>query len=58
MANAAAAGALADLVAARRVDSLLVERIDGTPVLEHRGPVAAALETAGFSRTPRGLRLR
>ncbi len=58
MANAAAAGALADLVAARRVDSFLVERIDGTPALEHRDAVAAALEAAGFSRTPRGLRLR
>jgi ATP-dependent helicase Lhr and Lhr-like helicase len=57
--NSAASGALADLVAARRVDSLLVERIDGVPVLERRACItAAALEAAGFSRTPRGLRLR
>jgi ATP-dependent Lhr-like helicase len=50
------------LVAARRVASILVERIDGTPALEPRaggpGPVGAALSDAGFVRTPRGMRLR
>lgn len=57
-ANAAAA-ALAELVTRRRVPALLVERIDGVPVLEMRdSPVVEALTTAGFSRTPRGLRLR
>jgi ATP-dependent Lhr-like helicase len=60
-ADHAAAAALADLVAARRVASILVERIDGTPALQpHDGParVADALREAGFARTPRGMRLR
>ncbi len=63
-ADHAAAVALADLVAARRVASILVERIDGVPALQRQGgpgPVAdalAALSEAGFVRTPRGLRLR
>lgn len=57
-ANAAAA-ALAELVTRRRVPALLVERVDGVPVLEARDSfVVEALTTAGFSRTPRGLRLR
>ena len=55
----AAAAALADLVTGRRIAALLVERIDGVPVLENRAsPAATALVVAGFSRTPRGLRLR
>jgi ATP-dependent helicase Lhr and Lhr-like helicase len=54
-----AAGALAELVTSRRVDALLVERIDGLSVLDVRdSPVVTALTDAGFSRTPRGLRLR
>lgn len=58
-ANHAAAVALADLVAARRVDSLVVERVNGVPVLQlHDSRVHAALTDAGFARTPRGLRLR
>ena len=59
-ADHAAAMALADLVAAGRVASILVERVDGVPVLHPGGPspVAAALAEAGFARTPRGLRLR
>ncbi|MCV7401849.1 ATP-dependent helicase [Mycobacterium fragae] len=58
-ANHAAAVALADLVAAGRVDSLLVERVNGVPALQlHDSPVHAALTDAGFARTPRGLRLR
>jgi ATP-dependent helicase Lhr and Lhr-like helicase len=60
-AHHAAAMALADLVAARRVASILVERVDGVPSLRpHSGPspVADALSEAGFVRTPRGLRLR
>ncbi|MGV0834420.1 ATP-dependent helicase [Mycolicibacterium thermoresistibile] len=62
-AHVAAAAALADLVAARRVPSLLVERINGSPVLDPgAGPVRAAVQDAltgaGFARTPRGLRLR
>lgn len=59
-ASHAAAAALADLVAARRVASILVERVDGVPVLQPGGPtsVTGALVEAGFVRTPRGLRLR
>ncbi|OBI56151.1 ATP-dependent helicase [Mycobacterium sp. E787] len=53
----AAAAALADLVAARRVASILVERIDGAPALQG-GRVGEALSDAGFARTPRGMRLR
>lgn len=55
----AAAGALARLIADRRVDGILVERVDGVPVLElHDSPTLDALTEAGFSRTPRGLRMR
>ncbi|CAN5198090.1 ATP-dependent helicase [soil metagenome] len=55
----AAAAALAELVTSRRIDSLLVERINGVSVLDVRdSPVVGALTDAGFSRTPRGLRLR
>jgi ATP-dependent Lhr-like helicase len=55
----AAAAALADLVAAGRIGSILVERVNGVPVLQLQdSPVHAALTGAGFARTPRGLRLR
>ena len=59
----AAAAALADLVGVGRVPGLLVERINGAAVLDHRADpdrtaVQDALTGAGFSRTPRGLRLR
>jgi ATP-dependent Lhr-like helicase len=60
-ADHAAAMALADLIAARRVASILVERVDGVPALQPHGrpgPVTDALAEAGFVRTPRGLRLR
>jgi ATP-dependent helicase Lhr and Lhr-like helicase len=62
-ANNAAAAALADLVGAGRAASLLVEKVNGVPVLEpgaegDRAAVHAALTGAGFVRTPRGLRLR
>ncbi len=57
-----AAVALADLVAAGRVASILVERIDGVTALHPQAsgpsPVTAALSEAGFMRTPRGMRLR
>ncbi|WP_441962055.1 ATP-dependent helicase [Mycolicibacterium houstonense] len=58
-----AAGALADLVSTGRMPALLVERINGVAVLdpgvdEDRATVQDALIGAGFSRTPRGLRLR
>ncbi|AFM16045.1 Lhr-like helicase [Mycolicibacterium chubuense NBB4] len=55
----AAAAALAELVTRQRVPALLVERVDGVPVLEQRDSVVAeSLVQAGFSRTPRGLRMR
>ncbi len=62
-AQRAAAGALAELVSAGQIGGLLVEKVDGVPVLEpsptqERAEVAAALADAGFVRTPRGLRLR
>jgi ATP-dependent helicase Lhr and Lhr-like helicase len=62
-AHAAAAAALAELVGAGRIGSLLVEKVNGVPVLEavaegERGAVHDALIGAGFARTPRGLRLR
>nr|WP_208852600.1 ATP-dependent helicase [Mycobacterium timonense] len=60
-AHQAAATALADLVASRRVAGMLVERIDGVPALAPRadgsGPLSALTE-AGFHTTPRGMRLR
>ncbi|RUP06441.1 MAG: ATP-dependent helicase [Mycobacterium sp.] len=60
-ASHAAAVALAELVSSRRVPALLVERANGVSVLTPEGPATAALDAlveAGFSRTPRGLRLR
>jgi len=59
-ANHAAAVALADLVGARQVSSILIERINGASVLssEVSATVVTALADAGFARTPRGLRLR
>jgi len=62
-AHHAAAMALAELVAARRVASILVERIDGAPALQPRTAeqetaALAGLVEAGFVRTPRGMRLR
>jgi ATP-dependent Lhr-like helicase len=62
-AHHAAGAALADLVAKGRVPSLLVEKVDGAPVLDptaggRHAAVQQALTEAGFSRTPRGMRLR
>ena len=62
-AHHAAAGALAALVSAGRIQSLLVEKVNGEPVLApgaegEAAAVVAALTGAGFSRTPRGVRLR
>jgi ATP-dependent Lhr-like helicase len=59
----AAAAALAELVSGRHLQSMLVERVNGVPVLEpgadaQRAIVHDALIGSGFSRTPRGLRLR
>jgi ATP-dependent Lhr-like helicase len=60
----AAAAALADLVTARRMESILVERVNGAPALQphtESSPAATAVSgliDAGFARTPRGMRLR
>lgn len=52
----AAADALAELVRSGRVDSLVIDRVDGESV--HGNTFAGFLTDAGFSDTPRGLRLR
>ena len=62
-AHIVAGAAVAELVTAGRVPSFLVEKVNGVSVLEpgaegQRGAVQEALLGAGFSRTPRGLRLR
>ena len=59
-ANRAAAVALAELVAAGQVNSILIERINSASVLapEVAATAVTALTDAGFARTPRGLRLR
>jgi ATP-dependent Lhr-like helicase len=62
-AHIVAGAAVAELVTAGRVPSFLVEKVNGVSVLEpgaegQRGAVKEALLGAGFSRTPRGLRLR
>ncbi|WP_298803932.1 DEAD/DEAH box helicase [uncultured Pseudokineococcus sp.] len=54
----AAARALVTAVRDGGLGQLLVQRADGEPVLAATGGVAAALEGAGFTPTPRGLRLR
>ncbi|WP_432421011.1 Lhr family helicase [Nocardia cyriacigeorgica] len=48
--------ALAALVHERRVDSLVIDRVDGESV--HGNTFATFLTDAGFAATPRGLRLR
>ena len=55
---ARAAAGLADAVARGALGRLTVERADGQQLLGSDHPLAAALETAGFHATPRGLRLR
>lgn len=52
----AGATALAELVYSGRVDSLVIDRVDGESV--HGNTFAGFLTEAGFSDTPRGLRLR
>ncbi|RBO85620.1 ATP-dependent Lhr-like helicase [Nocardia puris] len=52
----AAAAALAGLVRHRKVDSLVIDRVDGESV--HGNTFATFLTEAGFAATPRGLRLR
>jgi ATP-dependent Lhr-like helicase len=62
-ANRAAGAALAELVAGRLLQSLLVEKVNGGSVLDpapddRLAVVRDALTASGFARTPRGLRLR
>ena len=54
----AAADALALAVREGALGRLTVERADGAGVLTADHPLAAALATAGFHATPRGLRIR
>ncbi len=54
---ARAASAIADAVRSGALGKLVVERTDGASV-HGGGPLATALESAGFRVTPRGLRLR
>ena len=58
-----AATSLAELVRSGRVAGILVEKLDGIPVLEttahsRLGDTVDSLLAAGFARTPRGLRMR
>ncbi|WP_435199115.1 ATP-dependent helicase [Janibacter sp. GS2] len=55
---AAAATGLADAVRRGALGRLTVEKADGSTVLGSTDPLAGALTGAGFSMTPRGLRLR
>ncbi|WP_280265114.1 ATP-dependent helicase [Nocardia wallacei] len=54
--RAQAAAALAGLVHDRRVDSLVIDRVNGESV--HGNTFATFLTEAGFAPTPRGFRLR
>jgi ATP-dependent Lhr-like helicase len=53
-----AARGLADAVHRGALGRLTVQRADGAPVLGSDDPLAQALTGAGFTMTPRGLRLR
>ncbi|WP_446667400.1 Lhr family ATP-dependent helicase [Janibacter limosus] len=53
-----AARGLADAVHRGALGRLTVQRADGAPVLGSDDPLARALTGAGFTMTPRGLRLR
>jgi ATP-dependent Lhr-like helicase len=55
---AAAAEALAERVRSGRIGSLTITKLDGAEALSSAGPVVEALTSAGFTMTPRGLRLR
>jgi ATP-dependent Lhr-like helicase len=62
-ANRSAAAALAEMVGGRRLQSLLVEKVNGVAVLDpgaddRHATVRDALTGSGFARTPRGMRLR
>ena len=55
---AAAAEALAERVRSGRIGSLTISKLDGSDMLTSSGAVVDALTAAGFTMTPRGLRLR
>ncbi len=55
---AAAGEALAERVRSGRIGSLTISKIDGVDALSSTAPVVDALTAAGFTMTPRGLRLR
>jgi ATP-dependent Lhr-like helicase len=55
---AAAAEALSERVRSGRIGSLTITKIDGAEALTSAGDVIEALTAAGFTMTPRGLRLR
>ena len=54
----AACGALARAVRGGVLGRLTVQKADGTSVLAPHSVLGAALEAAGFTATPQGLRLR
>ncbi len=54
----AAAQALTERVRSGRIGSLTMTKIDGVDALSSNTAVVEALTTAGFTMTPRGLRLR
>ncbi len=53
-----AAAGLAERVRSGRIGSLTITKLDGADAMSATGPVVAALTAAGFTMTPRGLRLR
>ncbi len=55
---AAGAEALSERVRSGRVGSVTITKIDGVDALSSQAPVVDALTAAGFTMTPRGLRLR
>jgi ATP-dependent Lhr-like helicase len=55
---ATAAEALAERVRSGRIGSLTISKLDGSDMLTASGAVVDALTAAGFTMTPRGLRLR
>ena len=57
-AHRAAARCLADFAVRGIAAGLMVEKIDGVPVLQSSDEPSQALLEAGFGRTPRGLRVR
>jgi ATP-dependent Lhr-like helicase len=54
----AATAALASAVRGGVLGRLTVQKADGASVLSPRSPLGTALEAAGFTATPQGLRLR